>query len=148
MLTPPRSRPPLFIYHPMTRQQFRPRRIPKRPSHHPGMTRPPRQGRDITICRHLPARNLANNVQHLRLKHPSLLHRHSIQIILHLSKECQKGRFCLVPFLQNGTKQNRPQWYRFDTKGDCPQLYHLYRFSITLQSKIPQRASRWAARRF
>lgn len=95
MLTPPRSRPPLLIHNPMTGQQLRPRRIPERPANHPGMARPPRQGRNITICSHLPARNLAHNIQYLRLKHPSLLNRHSIRIILHLSKNAPLGT---VPF--------------------------------------------------
>ena len=84
MLTPPRSRPPILIHHPMTRQQFGPRGIPKRPPYHSGMARPPRQGRHITICRDLAARNLTHDAQHLPLKHPSLLHRHSIREIFHL----------------------------------------------------------------
>jgi hypothetical protein len=111
MLTPTRSRAPLFIHHPMTGQRLRPRRIPERPSHHPGMTRPPRQGRNITISRHFPAGNLANNVQNLRLKCLSLLHRHSIRIIFHLqttSKRCQRGRFFLAPFSKRAPKRTVP----------------------------------------
>jgi hypothetical protein len=101
MLTPPRSRAPLLIHDPMTGQQFRPRRIPERPANHPGMARPPRQGRNITICSHLPARNLAHNIQYLRLKHPSLLNRHSIRIILHLSKNAPLGTVPFGSFLTN-----------------------------------------------
>ncbi len=100
MLTPPRSRPSLLIHHPMTGQQFRPRRISERPPHHSGMTGPPRQGRHIAVRGHLPAGDLANDAQHIGLKLPSLLHRHSIQIILHLSKEYQRGQTPMVPFFQ------------------------------------------------
>jgi len=101
MVTPPRSRSPLLIYHPITGQQFSPRRIPERPANHPGMARPPRQGRNITICSHLPVRNLANYVQHFTLKRPSLHNRHSIRIILHLSKNAPLGTVPFGSFLTN-----------------------------------------------
>ena len=83
LLTPPWCRAPFFIHHPMTGQYFRPRRIPQRPSHHPRMTWPSRQCGNISVCRHLSARNLAHDVQHILTKPPRLLRRHPIGIVLH-----------------------------------------------------------------
>ena len=83
--TPPRSRSSLFIHHPMTRQRLSPRCIPQRPPHHPRMTGPTCQSRDIPVCCHSTTRYLTDDVQHILAKCPRLLHRHPIGIVLHLA---------------------------------------------------------------
>ena len=104
MFTPSRSCPALFIYDPMTRQLLSSWRISKRPTHHPGMARPPRQGRDITVRGHLAARNLTDNTQHVSLKRPHLIHRHFIWIILHLFQNDTKGDGSVLYFRSESTK--------------------------------------------
>lgn len=81
--TPPWSRTPLLVHHPMARQLSGSRCIPQSPSHHPRMARPPCQRCDIPIRRHLATRDLAHDVQHVLTKPPRLLHRHFIWIVLH-----------------------------------------------------------------
>ena len=89
--TPPWSRTPLLVHHPMARQFVGSRRIPQSPPHHPRMARPPSQRCDIPIRRHLATRNLAHDVQHVLTKPPRLLHRHLIWIVLHSLYICYKN---------------------------------------------------------
>ena len=75
--------PTFYIHNPMTRQFLCLRGISQCPSYHPRMTRPAGQGCDVPVGRHLSTRNLRDNVQHIVTKHPCLLRRHPIGVVLH-----------------------------------------------------------------
>ena len=94
---PARSCAPCDIHHPMARQFLCPRRarplvacyrrdarIPQRPPHHSRMTRPSRPRSNVSVGRHLPTRDLTDDVQHILTKRSRLLRRHLIGIVLHI----------------------------------------------------------------
>ena len=112
--TPPWSRTPLLVHHPMARQLSGSRCIPQSPPHHPRMARPPRQRCDIPIRRHLATRNLAHDVQHVLTKPPRLLHRHLINLQNLSEKPVFLHSACRSSPLGSGPKTKR--W------GQAPRL--------------------------
>ena len=84
MLSPSGSCAPNRVHHPMTRISFRSRGIAQGSSHHPRMTRPPRQGGNQAVGSYPSPRNLFHDIQHIVAKHPCLFRRHLVHIVLHL----------------------------------------------------------------